>query len=148
MKRIYPDRQNCIGCGLCEVACIEARSRLGDLVAAFRYECSQEGLIPRRRVLHCGSESASLGCMHCENAPCIASCPSGSLFRNIHSGRVVYDVDRCIGCWVCLGACSLGVIERHPLKKQIVQCDLCTEKGSGPACVEACPNSALIFEER
>jgi len=33
-------------------------------------------------------------------------------------------------------------------RKQIVKCDLCNTRKEGPACAEACPNRAIIFEEK
>jgi carbon-monoxide dehydrogenase iron sulfur subunit len=44
-------------------------------------------------------------------------------------------------------ACGFGAIKRHPVKEKIVKCDLCPDRDV-PACVAACPNEALVFEEK
>ncbi len=41
MKRVYPDKDYCIGCHLCELACITAHSKSKDLIVAYREERSK-----------------------------------------------------------------------------------------------------------
>jgi carbon-monoxide dehydrogenase iron sulfur subunit len=65
----------------------------------------------------------------------------------MQTGRVIYDEEQCVGCWSCLMACGFGAIKRHPVKEKIVKCDLCPDRDV-PACVAACPNEALVFEEK
>lgn len=44
-------------------------------------------------------------------------------------------------------ACPYGAVRRNVTKGKIIKCDLC-EGRDMPACVEACPNGALVFESR
>ncbi|HCO11627.1 MAG TPA: 4Fe-4S dicluster domain-containing protein [Desulfonauticus sp.] len=146
MKRVYVNPEVCIGCKLCELACLTEHSQSKDLIIAYREERMQ-GLLPRNTVEESGWITASLNCRHCAEPYCIQACISGALTKDAESGRVVYEEEQCVGCWSCLMACPFGAIKRHPIKEKIVKCDLCPER-SIPACVSACPNQALTFEEK
>ncbi|QGY41178.1 4Fe-4S dicluster domain-containing protein [Pseudodesulfovibrio cashew] len=148
MKRVYPNKDYCIGCHLCELACVTAHSKSKDLIIAFREERGKDGLSPRKRVFESGDISVAISCRHCDEAACVAACIAGGLRKDPETGRTVYDRDRCVGCWSCLMACPYGAIRRHPLESKIVKCDLCEGREGGPACVAACPNQALKYEER
>jgi len=46
---------------------------------------------------------------------------------------------------MCIMVCPFGVIKADvPKKKVASKCDLCLERGF-PACVENCPNEAIIL---
>lgn len=147
MKRIYPDKEYCIGCGLCEIACLKAKSESGDIHTAYLEE-RRKGLVPRLRVRSNDLFSAALSCRHCSEPECISACISGALFQDIKSGLSVYDSQKCVSCYACVAACSYGAVFPSPTGSGVVKCNFCVERPEGPACVEACPNMALIFEER
>ena len=146
MKRVYPDKDFCIGCRLCEIACLTAHSQSRDLIIAYTEE-RRQGLTPCKAVYEEGSVCVALSCRHCAEPACVAACISGALTKDPESGRTVYDRERCVGCWSCLVACPYGAIRRDPRENKIFKCDLC-EGRDMPACVEACPNRALFWEER
>ena len=148
MKRVYPNRECCIGCHLCELACMTAHSESKDLIIAYTQEKNEQGLAPRKRIFHKGAACVALSCRHCDEPSCIAACISGALHKDPETGETVYDRNKCVGCWSCLMACPYGAIRRHPLESKIVKCDLCKGREGGPACVAACPNQALKYEER
>ena len=65
---------------------------------------------------------------------------------------------KCIGCAYCVQACPFGVIllgefrvtDGSDDRKAVIKCDLCESRlaqGLGPACVAACPVSALWLAE-
>jgi formate dehydrogenase iron-sulfur subunit len=68
-------------------------------------------------------------------------------------GPVVYDPDKCIGCRYCMLACPFH-IPRYEWEETVPfmqKCTLCFDRqkqGKLPACVEACPQKALLFGER
>jgi carbon-monoxide dehydrogenase iron sulfur subunit len=142
MKRVYPIEDVCIGCHLCEVACAVAHSASGDVVRAYKVE----GVKPRNIVEEARPVSFCLTCRHCEEPFCVAACISGALHKD-SSGRVAYEEARCVGCWSCVMACPHGAIRQDMARMKIIKCDLCPNLEI-PACVAACPNRALVFEER
>ncbi len=148
MKRVYPNKEYCIGCHLCELACLTAHSKSGDLIIAYTQERGAEGLSPCKRVFEKGHVSVAISCRHCAEPSCVAACISGALHKDPETGRTVYEKEKCVGCWSCLMACPYGAIQRHPQEAKIVKCDLCAGREEGPACVQACPNMALKYEER
>ncbi|MGE4293812.1 MAG: 4Fe-4S dicluster domain-containing protein [Desulfovibrio sp.] len=148
MKRVYPNREYCIGCHICELACMTAHSKSGDLIIAYTKEREDDGLSPCKKIFQKGSECVAISCRHCDDPSCVAACISGALHKDPETGETVYDREKCVGCWSCLMACPYGAIRRHPKMNKIVKCDLCHGREGGPACVEACPNKALKFEDR
>lgn len=146
MRRVYPKKDVCIGCRICELACLTAHSASKDLVIAVREE-QTAGLQPCKAVYEKGPVCVSLSCRHCEEPTCVSACISGALYKDEATGRTVYDEKQCVGCWSCLMACPYGAIRRNTSKKKIIKCDLCPDRDV-PACVEACPNAALIYEDR
>lgn len=146
MKRVYPDKEVCIGCRLCEVACLTVHSKSQDVIIAHKEEKSA-GLTSRKAVYQNGPVCVALSCRHCAEPACVAACISGALSKDPVSGRTEYDESKCVGCWSCLMSCPFGAIKRHPAKEKIVKCDLCKDRKM-PACAEACPNRALKYEER
>ena len=133
--------KKCIGCYACRVAC----QRQNDLLSTqdfIRYEEHETGTYPNVAI-----ETVPLQCMHCEDAPCVAVCPTGAAFIGA-DGIVGVDEGRCIGCKYCMAACpyqarivqeSTGVVEK---------CRFCWENGepgNPPACVGTCISGARVF---
>jgi len=142
-KSIMVDIEKCLACKSCEIACAVAHSQSKNLEEAIG-----EMPKPQRRVtvLSAGEFAVPLQCRHCEDAPCIAVCPTGAIHRQAAEGPVLIEKDKCIGCRYCLVVCPFGVIELSGDGKAMVKCDLCFERaeaGQEPACVEACPTKAL-----
>ena len=49
-------------------------------------------------------------CMHCDDAPCMESCPvEGAIYKR-DDGLVIIDTDKCTGCKDCVDACPYGAI--------------------------------------
>jgi Flp pilus assembly CpaF family ATPase/NAD-dependent dihydropyrimidine dehydrogenase PreA subunit len=79
--------------------------------------------------------------MHCEDAPCVSSCPKGAFIEVL---RGVYAMDRCLcdGCGTCAEKCPWNAIEI--VDGKAVKCDMCIGK---PKCVQVCPLNCLGLEE-
>lgn len=138
-KFIVADSANCIGCHACEVACVISHHQ-------DNWPLQRSAFLPRISVFIDRGVSYTTTCRHCNNAPCVASCPTQALlFAN---DSVQFQQARCIGCKNCAVACPFGAIEmvaRDDDKPQLAQkCDLCCEHPSQQqACVSACPTQAL-----
>jgi len=154
MKRIVADPRKCLACRGCELACAIAHSGTDDLVEAIL----RQGAKPRIYIESAQGLAVPLQCRHCEDAPCVRVCPSGALWRSAPDSPVLVAEEKCIGCAFCVQVCPFGVIRvaRRVAAgvlgdgQAVIKCDLCAKRlaeGLEPACVAACPVSALSFEE-
>jgi len=148
MKRILVVKvDKCLGCKSCEIACAVEHSASKNL-----FEAIHEKNKPRSRV-HVGQGdgfAVPLQCRQCEDAPCVAICPTKALNRTNPESPVMVDMDLCIGCTWCVLACPFGVITMDDSSKAIIKCDQCFERvaqGKLPACVEGCPSGALEYKD-
>lgn len=141
MQEIFVDVSRCLGCKSCELACAVAHSGSQSLFSALF-----ESVPPRKRIyVHAGERfSVPISCRHCEEAGCVAICPTGAMHREEGTGAVLHDPTRCLGCGFCEMACPFGVITRAFGSKIVAKCDRCLDR-KVPACVEACPTRALLF---
>lgn len=144
MKYVFMlDEAKCIACGACAVACMDQN----DIEP-------QNGDTPFRNCFvnekGTGSESQftflSIACMHCENAPCIAACPTGCIRKDEETGFTVFDNTNCIGCHSCAMACPFAQPCFNGNTGKMTKCDGCLDRvkqGLKPACVKVCPFGAL-----
>jgi carbon-monoxide dehydrogenase iron sulfur subunit len=144
MFRVYVNENVCIGCHLCEVYCQLQHSRSRDLVKAFKRESPHP--LPRLRVEEKGSVSLPVRCQHCDEAPCVYACLTGTLHRDVDSGVIIVDEERCIGCWMCMLVCPFGAIRQDTARGKMLKCNLCQGENI-PVCVTNCPNDALVYAE-
>jgi formate dehydrogenase iron-sulfur subunit len=91
-------------------------------------------------------------CRHCLDPACVSACLVGAM-QKTPEGPVIYDSELCMGCRYCLVACPYGVprYEWDEAVPYVRKCTLCyprLKEGKEPACVEACPNEALLFGSR
>jgi carbon-monoxide dehydrogenase iron sulfur subunit len=144
-KAIMVIVEKCLACKSCEIACAVAHSK-----SKVIEEAVTETSKPRKRVTveAVGENSVPIQCRHCEDAPCIAVCPTAAIYRINAEGPVLINQEKCIGCKYCLMVCPFGVIYASDDGKVMLKCDLCIERakmGEEPACVEACPTKALVL---
>ncbi len=137
------DPRRCLGCRSCELACAINRDSVSKTLAG----ALKEEVRPTPRVVVQGNEQISLPiqCRHCEEALCLDTCPTGALYRN-EDGRVLFDDNKCIGCWMCVAVCPFGAIKPGGAGKVAIKCDACFGM-ERPFCVDACPTKALAFVE-
>jgi nitrate reductase beta subunit len=80
-------------------------------------------------------------CNHCLNPSCVASCPSGALYKRGEDGIVLIDQKRCRGWRACIAACPYKKTFYNWSTGKSEKCILCyprLETGQAPACFHSC----------
>jgi nitrate reductase beta subunit len=80
-------------------------------------------------------------CNHCLNPSCVASCPSGALYKRGEDGIVLLDQKRCRGWRACVAACPYKKVYFNWSTGKSEKCILCfprIETGQAPACFHSC----------
>ena len=141
MKRIWVDIDKCLGCKTCELQCAIERNSISKTLTGAVLEDPK----PIPRVGVCGLTGASfpIQCRHCQDAPCLAACPSGAMQRDAEKGTIFVAQDKCRGCWMCVMTCPFGAVTPSAEYKVAVKCDACMHMEE-PACVASCPTGALV----
>ena len=80
-------------------------------------------------------------CEHCLNPTCVASCPSGSIYKREEDGIVLIDQDKCRGWRMCLSGCPYKKIYYNWRSGKAEKCIFCyprIESGLPTVCSETC----------
>ncbi|MDD5177101.1 MAG: nitrate reductase subunit beta [Sterolibacterium sp.] len=80
-------------------------------------------------------------CEHCLNPACVASCPSGSIYKREEDGIVLIDQDKCRGWRMCVSACPYKKIYYNWESGKAEKCIFCyprIEAGQPTVCSETC----------
>ncbi|ANY24574.1 nitrate reductase subunit beta [Gordonia terrae] len=80
-------------------------------------------------------------CEHCLNPSCMASCPSGAIYKRSEDGIVLVDQDRCRGWRQCITGCPYKKIYFNHKSGKAEKCTLCyprIEVGQPTVCSETC----------
>ncbi|HEY4422013.1 MAG TPA: nitrate reductase subunit beta [Pseudonocardia sp.] len=80
-------------------------------------------------------------CEHCLNPSCVASCPSGAMYKRAEDGIVLVDQDRCRGWRMCVTGCPYKKVYFNHRTGKAEKCTLCyprIEVGLPTVCSETC----------
>jgi nitrate reductase beta subunit len=80
-------------------------------------------------------------CEHCLNPTCVASCPSGSIYKRAEDGIVLIDQDKCRGWRMCISGCPYKKIYYNWKSGKAEKCIFCyprIEAGMPTVCSETC----------
>lgn len=80
-------------------------------------------------------------CEHCLNPTCVASCPSGSIYKREEDGIVLVDQDKCRGWRMCISGCPYKKIYYNWKTGKAEKCTFCyprIESGEPTVCSETC----------
>jgi Fe-S-cluster-containing dehydrogenase component/DMSO reductase anchor subunit len=130
----------CTGCKACVAACHslngldddEAWRDVGLLLGGTRTEAYQQ--------------TVTTACHHCADPACANGCPVGAYEKEADTGVVKHLDDQCIGCGYCVLKCPYDVPKYNEKLGIVRKCDMCVgrlREGEAPACVQACPTSAI-----
>ncbi|GAA1487342.1 nitrate reductase subunit beta [Brachybacterium sacelli] len=80
-------------------------------------------------------------CEHCLNPTCVASCPSGAIYKREEDGVVLVDQDGCRGWRMCITGCPYKKIYFNHRTGKAEKCTFCyprLEQGEPTVCAETC----------
>lgn len=136
------DLNRCTGCQSCVIACKnQSKTSAGEFNT--KVLSIETGSYPAARIVY-----TPVQCNHCDDPPCVASCPAHATFK-LTNGIVVTDWDKCRSNGACVAACPYEARHLAPqYDNKVDKCDFChnrLEKNLQPACVESCPSKARVF---
>ncbi len=131
--RIAPEK--CIGCKTCEMSC--SFKNFGEF-APSKSRIYNEVFLDEAKFI-------TVTCMQCDEPWCEKACPKAAISKEMPSGIVYVDANRCVGCRTCVSACPFGMIKYLPETGKADKCNLCS--GDIPECVAFCPTGCLALEE-
>ncbi|MBN1252290.1 MAG: 4Fe-4S dicluster domain-containing protein [Bacteroidales bacterium] len=139
------DINKCVGCQACIIACI-IENQTEQPIHWRDVNTFNKNHHPDLPVFY-----YSLACNHCQDAPCLNNCPALAYSKDIISGAIVHNQNKCIGCQYCTWACPYDAPKFNIEKGVIEKCTFClhrTEEGLKPACANLCPTGALDYIEK
>jgi nitrate reductase / nitrite oxidoreductase, beta subunit len=80
-------------------------------------------------------------CEHCLNPSCLASCPSGAIYKRAEDGIVLIDQEKCRGWRMCVSGCPYKKIYYNWSTGKSEKCIFCyprIETGQPTVCSETC----------
>jgi Fe-S-cluster-containing dehydrogenase component/formate-dependent nitrite reductase membrane component NrfD len=134
------DQTRCIGCHACTTAC-KSENLVPVGVTRTYVKAVEVGTFPQVR-----RSFQVTRCNQCEDAPCVAACPTGAMYRRA-DGIVDFEKGVCIGCKACMAACPYDAIFINPDDHSAEKCNFCShriDQGLEPACVVVCPVEAIL----
>ena len=134
------DRIACVGCSACVVACRDEN----EVPEGFSRRWVNEVVAGRYPDLT--AEVWSDCCQHCDDPPCVTSCPTGASHVHEETGTTQVHQEKCTGCKACVASCPYDARYVHPMG-YIDKCTLCIhrlERGERTACESICPTSAIV----
>jgi polysulfide reductase chain B len=150
---ILVDLDRCIGCKTCIVACRNhhdlvdhEKAMPGFMSHYLRVETELTGAYPDLK-----EDYWVVMCQHCKKPPCVNACESGAIQKDVQTGIVFIDKNKCTGAKKCIEKCPYDVIQFDATGNFAHKCNLCYDRvvhGQEPVCVEVCLAEALSFGER
>jgi Fe-S-cluster-containing dehydrogenase component/DMSO reductase anchor subunit len=137
------DLDACTGCKACVAACHSLNGL--DEEETWR----SVGLIHGGTTAKPYQQTVTTACHHCVEPGCLEGCPVMAYEKDADTGIVRHLDDQCIGCQYCVLKCPYDVPKYSKRLGIVRKCDMCIDRlgaGEAPACVQACPTSAIRIE--
>jgi len=143
-KSFVLDLNKCTGCGACQLAC-SIENELEPQISWRHISTFNENHYPTIPTYH-----LSFACNHCVDPPCLRYCPANAFSKNVETGAVTIDSQKCIGCKYCSWICPYDAPQFNYASGLMEKCTFCEHRlkeGMEPACVALCPAAALHFDD-
>ena len=153
---ILYDSTLCQGCQSCEYACADQYGLPYPKDVPSAGEIRKTNETQRVAINLCktskGDQYVRKSCMHCNEPACASACLTKAMYKTAE-GPVIWREDKCMGCRSCMISCPFDMpkFEYDKPNPKIQKCRMCYElmqKGEKPACVDVCPQEAVIFGKR
>ena len=134
------DLDACTGCKACVSACHALNGLDEDEI------WRNVGLIHGGTIAEPYLQTVTTACHHCVEPSCLEGCPVRAYEKDAETGIVRHLDDQCIGCQYCVLKCPYDVPKYSHRKGIVRKCDMCYNRlaaDEAPACVQACPTSAI-----
>jgi Fe-S-cluster-containing hydrogenase component 2 len=132
MRFLFAERENCTGCRACEYAC-----------SVYHTDVVRPSVSRIHVLKYKDSIDVPVVCWHCEDAPCIAACPTTpkSIIADPKHNGIILNEKTCLGrkCLKCQEACPAQFVWANPDTGMPLMCDMCA---GDPACVKACKDQS------
>ncbi|MBW1838685.1 MAG: 4Fe-4S dicluster domain-containing protein, partial [Deltaproteobacteria bacterium] len=132
IKDLFIEFEKCTGCRICEIACsLYQKGVCSPIKSAIRIiKWEKEGV------------DVPIVCQQCESPLCAAVCPSDAIFRDLRTGAMLVNEERCVGCRMCIAICPFGAASLDPDTGKMIKCNLCE---GNPACIKYCEPKAIQY---
>jgi len=165
------DLTKCTGCRACQVACKQWNDLPAENTVCWGCYDNPPDLSPitwNRIAFYEWEEDGQpkwmfrpVRCFHCTDAPCVAVCPTGALYKDAH-GFTAFDESLCNGCGYCTQACPYNIPRLTDMdtikgttnltgKGKSSKCVFCQDRVHNnlvPACANTCSPGAIQYGER
>ncbi len=87
-------------------------------------------------------------CEHCLNPSCVASCPSGAMYKRDEDGIVLVDQEACRGWRYCMTGCPYKKVYFNWQTNKAEKCTFCfprIESGLPTVCSETCTGGRIRY---
>jgi len=136
------DTATCVGCSACVIGCKEENGVAPGFTRDWVFT-ETRGRFPALAMT-----VRSERCNHCEDAPCVRACPTGSSHYG-PGGTVQIYSPKCSGCKACMAACPYDARHVDPRTKTVDKCSFCMHRLEAglttTSCVEICPTRSIVF---